>query len=148
MYKKTIFAVSILFASLVYNPNLQAQAKCINDEIKMFAGNFVPQGYQLYLEGRTPIGVGGKIVNGSKVGKKSITLKESQLPELVYEIPAYNINDDEEHNYTHGSNAFISVANEHTSSISISKNTAVNLMQPSLCINFIICVDGIEPERN
>ena len=34
MYKKTIFAVSIIFASLVYTSNLQAQ-DCILGEIKM-----------------------------------------------------------------------------------------------------------------
>lgn len=115
------------------------------------------------LRGRAAMGMGqgAGLTNrriGEKSGKEGTSLTFSNLPLL--EVPAYDLNPaekDAKHHFVHGSKSFISVGNTSTTvvpaaiqmrAVSGELNQPVDVMQPSLVVNYMIAVVGLYPSRN
>lgn len=103
---------------------------------------------------------------GARKGAETVTLSTMNMPPHTHEVngevhvPAFEMHPDEpEHKYIEGSKSFISVGNETTNTIDVPTKTpseapagargeAISVVQPSLTLNYIICLQGIFPSRN
>ncbi len=144
-----------------------AAQECMIGEVKMFAGNFAPRSWALAdgqllpisqntalfsilgttyggdgrttfglpdLRGRTPVGVGyGPGLTDRRLGSKFGSETNAQTVEQKV-------------NHIHTAK----VPSDETSeaAVTANNNQPINNMQPSLGMNFIICLYGIYPSRN
>ena len=118
------------------------------------------------LRGRTPIGPGAgpgltpKSL-GQRTGTETHTLTIAQMPSHIHGnaqvyIPAVPLQaDGSEVQYTEGTTSFISVGNEGNDVLQVGANAlegrdqAFSIMQPSLGVHYIICIEGgLYPSRN
>ena len=101
------------------------------------------------LRGRTPVHPGqgpglSRRLLGQSFGQESVTLTALNMP---LAIPYHHVSSTEPQ-LQPGYNSVLVVGNEATGSLMQGQQQAVRNEQPSLGINYIICLTGVFPSRN
>lgn len=105
------------------------------------------------LRGRVPVGEGygpglSRIRLGEKKGAENTTLQPNQMPSISIDAPAYGIDANNTEKFEAGKKSLFTVGNAANTSAPIQTkgaNAPINIMQPSLIINYIICLQGTFP---
>ncbi len=195
MKKSTLFTFVV---GVLFYASVNAQEGIIG-EIRMFAGNYAPNGWafcngqvlsiasnsQLFvvigtsfggngtstfalpdLRGRVPVGFGNgpgltNYTLGQESGTETKTLTTQNIPTHSHNINIKAVSElgntnSPENNYFANTGIFdneyraagTEVNMKQQSTESAGNGTAVDIRQPSLAINFIICVSGTFPAQN
>ncbi len=105
------------------------------------------------LRGRAVIGVGSGINLGDKIGAETTQLEDKNLPPHVHKFAVMEEKNATQSPYTNTKVLAVKRSNEEISSTAFFTDKATRVMpvdnvQPSLVLNYIICVNGIFPVRD